>query len=268
MARMDKELFDGKTVLITGASSGIGRAFAERAAAHGARLIVVARREEALKALAAEMNRRYASTVDVMVADLAVPGAASGLCAAIGAAGLAVDVLVNNAGVGSHGDLVDADPDGIVSQIQLNVVGLAELTTRLLPAMVQRGGGAIINIASTAAFQPIPHMAVYGATKAFVLSFTRALWAETRSTGVRVVAVCPGATETEFFEIAGEDASVGRRRNPDDVVDTTLRALQRKRPSVVDGRLNALVAALAPRVPERLALGIAERSVRPRAVAR
>ncbi len=264
MSRFGKELFEGKTALITGASSGIGRAFAERAAACGARLIVVARREDALQELAAELHGRYSSAVHVMVADLAVPGAASALTAAIGEAGWVVDVLVNNAGVGSHADLVAAAPERMVSQIQLNVSTLAELTTRLLPGMVARGSGAIINIASTAAFQPIPHMAVYGATKAFVLSFTRALWAETRSTGVRVVAVCPGATETEFFEIAGEDASVGRRRTPGDVVDTALRALARKRPSVVDGRVNALVAAVCPRMPERLVLRVAERTVRPR----
>lgn len=155
----------------------------------------------------------------------------------------------------------------MTAQIQLNVAVVAQLSTLLLPAMVARGHGAIINIASTAAFQPVAHRAVYAATKAFVVSFTRALWAETRHTGVAVLAVCPGATDTEFFQTAGEEASVGTRRSPEDVVNTTLRALARRPPSVVDGRANALVAALAPRLPGRLALSLAERSVRPSNIA-
>jgi short-subunit dehydrogenase len=106
-------------------------------------------------------------------------------------------------------------------------------------------------------------MAVYAATKSFVLSFTRALWAETRHTGVTVLAVCPGATDTEFFQTAGDDASVGPRRKPEDVVNTALRGLASRRPSVVDGHTNAAVAALAPRLPERVAISVAERSVRP-----
>jgi len=258
----DLATFAGKTVLITGASSGIGRAFAHRLAAADAELVLVARRADALARLAETLRDRHGATVRVIPADLARPGAAADLYRTLLAQGLDIDALINNAGIGIHGDLADADLGTVTGQIQLNVTTVAELSSLVLPAMVARGHGAIVNIASTAAFQPIAHMAVYAATKAFVLSFTRALWAETRHTGVAVLAVSPGATDTEFFQTAGEDASVGTRRSPDDVINTTLRALARRRPSVVDGRVNALVAALAPRLPERLAIGIAERSVR------
>ncbi|OBA72691.1 SDR family NAD(P)-dependent oxidoreductase [Gordonia sp. 852002-10350_SCH5691597] len=252
-----------KTVLVTGASSGIGRAFAQRASAHGARLVLVARRTDVLSTFAKELHASHGTDVRVISGDLSRPGAGTTLFNDVVAQGLSVDVLVNNAGVGAHGDLVTANSADIVSQIQLNVTTLAELTTLFLPAMTARGSGTVINIASTAAFQPIPHMAVYGATKAFVLSFTRALWAETKPTGVRVIAVCPGATDTEFFDIVGDAASVGRRRNPDDVVNTALRALHRHRPSVVDGFSNAAVAAVSTRLPARVAIAAAERSVRP-----
>jgi short-subunit dehydrogenase len=255
--------FHGNTVLITGASSGIGSAFAQRAAAAGAELVLVARRAAALEGLAETLRARHHASVHVMPADLAAPGAAARLHAALQAQGRHIDVLINNAGIGVHGDLVAASLDTVASQIQLNVTALAELTTALLPDMVERGHGSILNIASTAAFQAIPHMAVYAATKSFVLSFTRALWAETRHTGVTVLAVCPGATDTEFFQTAGDDASVGPRRSPDDVVSTALRGLARRRPSIVDGHLNAAVAAMAPRLPERIAINVAERSVRP-----
>jgi short-subunit dehydrogenase len=255
--------FAGKTVLITGASSGIGRAFVHYLAAADAEVVLVARRAAILEQLAGELRARHDATVHVIPADLALPGAAADLHRRMLAQGLTIDAVINNAGIGVHGDLVEADPATVTAQIQLNVTVVAQLSTLLLPAMVARGHGAIINIASTAAFQPVAHMAVYAATKAFVLSFTRALWAETRHTGVAVLAVCPGATDTEFFQTAGEQASVGTRRSPEDVVNTTLRALARRRPSVVDGRANALVAALAPRLPGRLALSLAERSVRP-----
>jgi uncharacterized protein len=260
-------LFAGRTALITGASSGIGRAFAHRAAAEGADLILVARRAANLELIAVELRARHGVAVHVIPADLAVPHAAASLHDDLLARGLNVDVLINNAGIGIHGDVIETDLTAVSTQIALNVTALAELSALLLPQMVARETGAIVNIASTAAFQPVAHMAVYAATKAFVLSFSRALWAETRGSGVQVLAVCPGATDTEFFETAGEDAAVGSRRRPADVVDTTVRALSRSRPSAVDGFLNAFMAALATRLPERLAINIAERSVRPAAAA-
>jgi Short-chain dehydrogenases of various substrate specificities len=145
----------------------------------------------------------------------------------------------------------------------VNVTSLTALTALLLPGMLERRRGAIINVASTAAFQPLPHMSVYGATKAYVLSFSRALWHETRGTGVDVVAICPGATATECFATAGGDASVGPRRTPEGVVDSALNGLRRGRPTVIDGSANALSSRVAAVLPERLVLRIAERAMRP-----
>lgn len=255
--------FDGRRSLVTGASSGIGRAFATRIAADGSDLVLVARRQTALTNLADELRERYGVAVDVIAADLSSSGAAASLVSALDQRGLEVDVLVNNAGLGIHGDLAQSRLVTVSQQIGVNVTALTELTTLLLPGMVARRRGTVVNVASTAAFQPVPHMAVYAATKAYVLSFTRALWSETRGTGVRVLAVCPGATDTAFFDIAGEAASVGSRRTPEQVVDSTLRALRSGGPEIVDGAANALLARVASRIPNRLAIMLAERSVRP-----
>lgn len=253
----------GKTALITGASMGIGAVFARRFAADGAHLVLVARSQDKLELIAQEL-REGGAKVTVLAADLSLPDAAERLHVATETLGIEVDILVNNAGFGSHGQVVNADADRLGEQIQLNCGTLVGATTRYLPRMVERGFGAVINIASTAAFQPVPHMAVYGATKAFVLSFTRALWAETQGTGVKVLAVCPGATDTPFFDTAGDAAAVGSLRTPEQVVDTALVALRGNKPSVVDGWLNALVARVAVKLlPEKLVIAAAERSVRP-----
>lgn len=252
-----------KTALITGASTGIGSVFARRLAAEGARLILVARSQDKLDALAGEL-RGQGTEVTVLAMDLSLPDSAKELQLATDALGLKVDILVNNAGFGTHGHVLHADADRYAEQIQLNCSTLVGTSTRYLPGMVERGAGAIINIASTAAFQPIPHMAVYGATKAFVLSFTQALWGETQGTGVKVLAVCPGATDTPFFEIAGESAAAGNMRTPEQVVDTAMSAIRGNKPSVVDGRLNSLVARVAVKLlPEKLVIAVAGRAVRP-----
>ncbi|MET8776325.1 SDR family oxidoreductase [Nocardia sp. NPDC004654] len=255
--------FDRQRVLVTGASSGIGRAFAARIAADGGDLVLVARREAVLRAQAEELHARFGSSVEVIPADLSAPNAAASVAELLAQRAITVDALVNNAGLGLHGDLADADLGAVSSQIAVNITALTELTAILLPSMIARGRGAVVNVASTAAFQPVPHMAVYAATKAYVLSFTRALWSETRGTGVQVLAVSPGATETAFFEIAGEDASVGSRRSPEQVVEAALGALGSNRPDIVDGAANALLARIACRIPAKWAIALAERSVRP-----
>lgn len=261
----------GQTALVTGASSGIGAQFARQLAMRGADLVLVARRADALQLLADDLTSRYTVRASVLAVDLARPGAASDLFARVSALGISVDILVNNAGFASHGDLVDADPARMAEQVQLNVGTLVETTVLFLPTMVRRGRGAVLNVASTAAFQAVPHMAVYSATKAFVLSFTRALWGETRGTGVAVLAVCPGATQTPFFDVAGPDADAafGPRRTPEQVVTNALKALGGRRPSIVDGLGNAAVARAVTRIlPERLLIHVAERSVRPSKTAR
>jgi short-subunit dehydrogenase len=258
--------YRGRTALVTGASMGLGAEFARRLAAEGTDLVLVARRTDLLEALAAELGAAHGVATTVISMDLARPESARDLVADLAARSITVDILVNNAGFGTHGDLAAADPDRVAAEIQLNVGTLTGLTARLLPAMIDRGYGLVVNLASTAAFLPLPHMAVYAATKAFVLSFSRALWAETRRTGVRVIAVCPGATSTEFFAVAGEDASVGARRTPQQVVDSAFKAIRAGRPTIVDGAANRSVARVAGHiVPERTLLSAAERSMRARA---
>ena len=259
--------FSGQTALVTGASTGIGAVFAHELAARGAHLILVARSEGKLRTLATEIAAAHRVRVDVLPADLAEPGAGAALADRVAALGRTVDLLINNAGFATHGDVADADPGRLLAQIQLNCAAVVDLTTRFLPAMTARRSGAIINVASTAAFQPIAHMAVYAASKAFVLSFTEALWAEAKPHGVKVIALSPGATETPFFDVVGaEEASFGTRRTPNQVVATALRGLAKGRPSVVDGRVNALLANGQRFLPHRAVLGIAERSVRPRSL--
>jgi len=252
----------GQTALVTGASSGIGAAYARELAARGADLILVARREDALTALAERLIGEHGRRVEVVAADLAEPGAANRVAQRVAALGRTVDILVYNAGFGAHGDVADADPARLTAMVQLNCAAVVDLTREYLPGLLARRRGTIINVASTAAFQPVPHMAVYAASKAFVLSFTEALWAEARPAGVRVVAICPGATDTAFFDVAGEDAALGRRRTPDQVVATTFRALERGRPTVVDGKGNALLASLTGLAPRRTVIRVTERTMR------
>jgi len=160
--------------------------------------------------------------------------------------------------------LAEENPAVIASEISLNVASLVDITREFLPGMLASGRGALVNVASTAAFQPIPGMAVYGATKAFVLSFTEAVAHETKASGLRVLALCPGATRTEFFEVLGdESAAVGRLQSAGQVIDTALRALDRDTtpPSVVSGWANRVVAGLAQRLPRKVSLAIAGRAV-------
>ncbi len=189
----------GETVLITGASSGIGRDLAGLFAADGSQLVLLARRQERLEALALDLNQRFGVESRVLCADLADPAAPVQIHQTLEAWGLTVDVLVNNAGFGALGPTIDLDPQRQLDMIQVNVTALVHLTRLLLPGMVARGRGGVMNISSIAAFQPGPQMAVYFATKAFVLSFSEALAEEVRGTGVVVCCVAPGAIATEFI---------------------------------------------------------------------
>ncbi|OLR92756.1 SDR family NAD(P)-dependent oxidoreductase [Actinokineospora bangkokensis] len=238
--------------LVTGASTGIGAATAERLAASGAHLALVARSADKLDDLAARLTRDHGVTVRTFPLDLAAAAAPTRLVKELADAGVEVEVLVNNAGVSDGGPVLDGDPARFRSMIDLNVTALTELTALLVPAMVARGHGAVVNVASTGGYLPAPYLAVYAATKAYVLSFTQALWAEIRDTGVRVVAVSPGPTETPMNPRGS--------RSADAVAATVLRALSGTSPAVIDGRANALVAFLFGRLlPRRLGLSIARR---------
>jgi uncharacterized protein len=251
--------------LITGASSGIGAEFARRFAARGDDLALVARSADKLEALAAQLRKSNGVQVTVIAMDLSVPAAAEQLWQQTQRLGLEVTVLVNNAGAGTHGDVNDVDPQRLEQEVELNCRALVGTTARYLPQMRARGAGTIINMASTAAFLALPKMAVYGASKAFVLSFTEALWQEERKHGIRILAVCPGMTDTGFFEAAGEAAVIaakrsetfGMTRTPEQVVDSTMRALSGSRPSVVDGVVNSVIwRGLMRVVPTRLMLAV------------
>jgi len=194
------------TCLITGASSGIGRDLASIAAADNFDLVLVARRGTALRDVASECERRHGVKVTIIPADLGDPTAARVLCAELRARGIEVHTLINNAGLGAGGTVADLPLEAQLNIIQVNITALTELTRRLLPAMIQRGTGAILNVASTAAFLPGPNMAVYYASKAYVLSFTDALGEELRGTSIHVSALCPGPTSTEFASTAGTSA--------------------------------------------------------------
>jgi short-subunit dehydrogenase len=256
--------YKGGTALVTGASAGIGDAFAHALAARGSNLILVARSEDKLRATAERLTRVWAVRVEVIVADLSQPEAVADIERQVRSLGMTVDLLVNNAGFGTHGHFEQLDPAREREEIQVNVAALVDLTHAFLPPMVARGRGGVINVASTAGFQPLPYMAVYGATKAFVLSFSQALSEEYRNTGVRILALCPGATETEFFKTLGtEDAAVGPRRTSLQVVKTGLRAWSEGKSVVVDGFANAFVATAQRFLPRSLVTRLAALAVRP-----
>jgi short-subunit dehydrogenase len=195
------------SVLITGASAGIGQELARCFAAAGDDLVLVARRAEALEQLATDLRSRHNIRVRVEPCDLAQHAAPAELFARLSQAGVTVDVLVNNAGFGALGEVADLALDRQLEMIELNVTALTALTRLFLPAMLQRKNGGVLNVASTAGFQPGPRMAVYYATKAYVLSFTEALAEETAGTGLRVSCLCPGPTKTEFGSVSGMDQS-------------------------------------------------------------
>ena len=256
----------GKTALVTGASSGIGKEFACQLAARSVeRLFLVARREAALRDIQRDLMTRHQIHVEVVAEDLAIAGAHRRVAERVASLGGRVDVLVNNAGFATYGRLETLEDQTVQEEIQLNCSTLVGLTTAFLPSMQAHQDGVVINVASTAAFQPLPYMAIYGATKAFVLSFTEALWGENRAAGVRCLALCPGATETPFFDRVGaEEASVGSRQTPETVVGVAFRTVDRGRPSVVSGRRNAALASAPRLAPRRQVIAIAEKTMRPR----
>lgn len=243
------------TALVTGASSGLGEEFARQLAARGADLVLVARRLDRLQALADQLRDEHGTTVTVLASDLSVPGAADALAQTLAERGVEVHSLVNNAGFATRARFEDEDPARIHEEVSLNVTALVDLTRAFYPHMLRDGRGLLVNVASTGAYQPVPLMAVYGATKAFVLSFTEALWFEARGSGLRVLALSPGATRTEFFDVAGEEAQVGRMQTSEEVVRLALDTLDRRDPppSVVSGRANR-ATVVASRLLSRRAL--------------
>lgn len=246
------------TALITGASSGIGAVFAREFAARGYDLIIAARRTDRLNSLAKAITAETGASVKVLASDLSVPNSAAKLAKAVGST--PVDALVNNAGWGSIGPFSDEDISLMADEINVNVIALTQLSRLFVGPMIERGRGTIINIASTAAYQPVPNMAVYAATKAYVLSFTEGLWGELQGTGVSALAVSPGGTATEFFDVAGGRAMAGGLMTPAQVVSTTMSALDAASPapSVIVGARNRVMAVAGRFVPKRQLIAVAK----------
>jgi short-subunit dehydrogenase len=261
----------GRVALVTGASSGIGKTFARALGARGLQLILTGRDEGRLGRIADEIATTCNVRVERVVVDLASPGGPEQLKAAVDGFGLSPDVLVNNAGVGFIGTFTTWPLDAQLDTVRVNVEAVVALTGLFLPAMLARGRGAIINTSSAAGLQPLPYYAVYGATKAFVNSFTQAIWAEVRGRGVRVIAVCPGpVSETRFGERAGGSSrtafvALTRRRDVsrETVVESALNGLERGVPLVIPGLTTRVMTTVAGLVPRRVQLLATERAFRP-----
>lgn len=248
------------TTLITGASAGLGEGFARALAAQGEDLILTARRVDRLDALAAELRAKHKIAVHLFPADLADPQAPARLLADIAAAGLTIDQLVNNAGFGVQGAFADGDAAAQLGMIDLNCRALVALTHGVLPQMIARKSGGILNIASIAAFQPGPWLAVYYASKAFVLSFSEAVHEEAKPHNVRVAALCPGPTRTEFAAVAGMGESALFKTfasDADAVVNDGLKALAGNQAVRISGAANTLMAESIRLTPRFLARRIA-----------
>ena len=260
----------GTTALVTGASSGLGVGFAHELARRGADLVLTARRLDRLEALAVDLAEKYGTVSTVIPLDLAAPGSVAELLRDLAERDIRVSTLVNNAGVALYGSVVDAPADRVHDQVAVNVAALTELSHALLPglqsaALAHPHGAALVNLASTAAFQPVPQLAVYAATKAYVLSLTEALWYETRGSGLKVTAVCPGPTETEFYAVARRRVSGPRRlMSVDEVMRTAFAALDAPRtpPHTVSGTSNRVVAWLAGVSPRRAVVRVTGRLAR------
>jgi len=254
-----------KTTLITGASSGIGEAFARRLAARGENVLLLARTEDKLASVCNELGRANDISAQYVAMDLAETDAAARLFEETKRRGLEVEMLINNAGFGSMGDFTAFDIERDMKMIDLNVKALVALTHYYLPPMRERKSGTIINVASTAAFQGVPYMAVYAATKAFVLSFSEALWDENRAYNVHVMALCPGVTQTNFFAAANTDKPPMRAmQTPEQVVDTALKGLKRGKSHIVSGWANYLTTETERLVPRWLVARIAGKAMRPK----
>lgn len=252
---MALEKWRGKTALVTGASAGIGEQMARQLAAAGVDLVVTARREDRLRALAEELSGEHGVEVRYVSADLGAPAGATGILDFVRAQGVQVELLVNNAGFGGAGVFNGSPLEKQLGMVQVNITSLVALTHGLLPGMIARGSGSVLLVGSVNAFMPVPYFAVYSATKAFVRSFGEALAVECRGTGVSVTALHPGATATEFIEVA--DMKVGRAielgfMKPSAVARVGLLASHAGRVSVVAGLMNKLAVFMLWLMPQRI----------------
>jgi short-subunit dehydrogenase len=264
--RVVLDAYAERWALVTGASSGIGAEFARRLAARGMHLVLTARRRELMEELADELHTRHGTRVEIVTGDLSRPDQAKALLDEIAARRITLELLVNNAGFGIVADAANIDVERVMELLRLNIGALTELTCRVLPGMLERGHGAVLNLSSLAGFQPVAYMAAYAASKAYVLHFSEALWAEVRERGVTVTAVCPGITRTSFFDVAGAPGWLRKYRaqSPEQVVKSALKALEKRRPYVVPGWRNHWLSLRARFATRRLVVTESMKYFRPK----
>jgi short-subunit dehydrogenase len=251
--------------LVTGASSGIGAEFARLLAARGMHLVLVARRMDRLNDLAAELHAKHRARCELISSDLSDPREPAAVCEQIAQRGITIELLVNNAGFAVVGEVEKTDTDRIEQMLRLNVMTVTDFTYRFLPGMLARGHGAILNLSSVAAFQPVAYMAAYAASKAYILNFTEALWAEVRDRGVTLMAVCPGTTRTELFDVAGVPGWLNRRpsHSAERVARGALRALEKRKQCYIPGWRNYLLTMLVRMAPRKVVVRESMRYFRP-----
>jgi hypothetical protein len=257
--------FNGKWALVTGASAGIGVALARELARHGAKLILTARRAERLESLAADFAAQGTET-RIVIADLNDPAAPGQIYDATEGAGLAVDILINNAGLGQYGAFHSSQPDQEFSMVRVNCEAVVRLSRLFVPRMVERRRGWVLVVASTASFQPVPYLSTYAATKVFDRFFALGLAAEVAQYGINVTALCPGTTESEFFDVAG--AGVFRKRklqSAGEVARLGIAALVRGQRTIIPKASGRITAFLVRFLPVGLITHFVEKGARPKA---
>jgi uncharacterized protein len=257
------EHWRGKWALVTGASSGIGWALAEQLAAKGTNLVLTARRTDRLARLANDVTNRFKIQTQVFAADLTRPQAPGELFRFTEEKRLQVEILINNAGFGAYGEFRKIEAQRFLDMVQVNVASVVHLTHLFLPAMVERRSGYIMIVASTAAFQPVPYISTYAATKGFDLLFAEGLAEEVRRYGVRVCALCPGSTASEFNEVAGQPRLAGPQESNEKVARVGLEALAQGKPRVISGARNWLSVEAQRLAPRRLVTRVAARMFMP-----
>ncbi len=262
---MWKRLAD-QWALVTGASAGLGAEFARQLASRGMHLVLVARRGDLMAELALELHTKHGTRCEIILADLSDPAEPNRILDEITNKRITIELLVNNAGFGVVGEVDNADVDRLLQLIRLNISALTELTYRILPGMLERGHGAILNVSSLSAFQPVAYMGVYAASKAFVLHLSEALHCELYDRGITVTAVCPGVTRTGFFEIAGAPGWLQKHSSlaVEPVVKSALNALGRRKQCVIPGWKNFLLTLLVRIASRRRVVKESTRFFRPR----
>ncbi|MBM4075275.1 MAG: SDR family oxidoreductase [Planctomycetes bacterium] len=252
--------------LVTGASTGLGAEFARQLASHGMHLVLVARRGDLMETLAAELHTQHGTDCFVISSDLSEPSEPARILDELSKKGITIELLVNNAAFGIVGEVDHVDVDHVLKMLRLNILAVTELTYRLLPGMLERGHGAILNVASLSSFQPVAYMGAYAASKTFVLHFSESLHCELKDRGITVTAVCPGVTRTAFFDIAGAPGWVQKHASLDVtyVVKKGLKALVSRKQCYVPGWRNFLLTLLVRIGSRRRVVKESTRFFRPR----